>query len=237
MIPTPSAQELLHAWERAGAEPPYERALTLLGAAAQPGGVDGTDPSMAALSIGERDARLLQLRAALFGDEATAVITCPGCGTQLESRFRTSRFLSVSPDHSALEFAIGGGTMTLRLITTADLRAVAGHATVEALLERAIVRADGVADTAAKWSAEIQRRLELADPQAHIEIALRCLDCALGWTAVYDIVSFLWQEVDAWARRTLREVHLLASAYGWTEREILALSPARRQIYLGMIQA
>ena len=36
----------------------------------------------------------------------------------------------------------------------------------------------------------------------------------------------------AWARRTLRDVHVLARAYGWREADVLALSPTRRQIYV-----
>jgi hypothetical protein len=49
-------------------------------------------------------------------------------------------------------------------------------------------------------------------------------------------VSFFWQELDDWADRVLRDVHELASAYGWPENEILALSPRRRQCYLDLIR-
>jgi hypothetical protein len=43
--------------------------------------------------------------------------------------------------------------------------------------------------------------------------------------------------VEALARRVLWEVHTLACAYGWTESETLALSPARRARYLQMVHA
>ena len=39
------------------------------------------------------------------------------------------------------------------------------------------------------------------------------------------------------ALRTLREIDVLATAYGWTETEILRLSPWRRQAYLEIIQS
>ena len=45
------------------------------------------------------------------------------------------------------------------------------------------------------------------------------------------------QEIHAWAKRTLREVHTLASAYGWSEREILSMSAVRRALYLEMVQS
>ena len=40
----------------------------------------------------------------------------------------------------------------------------------------------------------------------------------------------------AWAVRLLGEVHELASAYGWREHDVLALSPWRRQAYLQMVR-
>ena len=39
------------------------------------------------------------------------------------------------------------------------------------------------------------------------------------------------------AKRLLMDVHLLARAYGWSEAEVLALSPARRRFYLEMVEA
>ncbi len=52
-----------------------------------------------------------------------------------------------------------------------------------------------------------------------------------------DIGRFLWREVSVAARRMLAEVHLLASAYGWAERDILALCPVRRAAYLELAGA
>ena len=52
---------------------------------------------------------------------------------------------------------------------------------------------------------------------------------------LFDILSFFWGEIQICARRLLREVHALASAYGWTESEILSLSTTRRHAYLEMV--
>ena len=64
--------------------------------------------------------------------------------------------------------------------------------------------------------------------------ALYCPECGHRWHATFDIVSFFWSEIDAWAYRTLHQVHRLASAYGWREADILAMSPWRRQFYLSL---
>ena len=80
----------------------------------------------------------------------------------------------------------------------------------------------------------IASRLAAADPLAEVLIDLSCLACRHQWQVLLDIERFLWTKISVLARRLLQEVHALASAYGWTEREILALSPARRQSYLEM---
>jgi hypothetical protein len=71
-----------------------------------------------------------------------------------------------------------------------------------------------------------------ADPGADIDLAFDCPECGHRWQEVFDINGFLWREIHAWAKRTLRDVHVLARAYGWTEPDALSLSPTRRQIYL-----
>jgi len=52
---------------------------------------------------------------------------------------------------------------------------------------------------------------------------------------MFDIVSFFWSEICVQAKRLLREVHILARAYGWREADILSMSAARRQLYLEMV--
>ncbi|MGW0209347.1 hypothetical protein ACWDZ8_27315, partial [Streptomyces sp. NPDC003233] len=71
-----------------------------------------------------------------------------------------------------------------------------------------------------------------ADPAADIRLNLACPACGHAASAELDIASYLWAELDAWARGTLQDVHLLAGHYGWSESEILALSPLRRRYYL-----
>ena len=81
----------------------------------------------------------------------------------------------------------------------------------------------------------IAAEMEKADPQANVQLALDCADCGHRWLSGFDIVPFLWSEIDNWARRVLREVCALASAFGWREADILAMSAGRRQLYLQMI--
>ena len=52
---------------------------------------------------------------------------------------------------------------------------------------------------------------------------------------LFDIGAFLWSEIEACASRLLAEVDALARAYGWRERDILAMSGIRRAAYLDMV--
>lgn len=111
------------------------------------------------------------------------------------------------------------------------------------LLERCILTAhrDGAAvalrslpDTVV---GAISNRMAEVDPYADLQLSATCPACSNRWPALFDVVSYFWDEIDCWARRVLHEVHLLAHAYGWSEQDILNLSPLRRQCYLDMVSA
>ncbi|KAF3886741.1 MULTISPECIES: T4 family baseplate hub assembly chaperone [Nostocales] len=74
-----------------------------------------------------------------------------------------------------------------------------------------------------------------ADPQANVPLDTSCPACGHEWQLVFDIMSFFWSEINAWGLRILRDVHTLATAYGWREADILTMSPRRRQLYLDMV--
>lgn len=240
---SPSVTELLQAWERGLAQPGYERALILL-AAAMP---DHPPQELAEWSFGRRDAALLQLRETLFGTQLVSVTNCPQCRVRLELEFTTTDIQAPFTQDKELDvrFAAAEGdyVIRVRLPNTSDLRALAIFPDRDQLLLRCVLESKRNKQTCSPESlspevrAEIIRQMEAADPQANVQLALRCVECETEWPAAFDILSFLWEEIDRWALRTLREVHVLASAYGWSEAEILALNPQRRQRYLEMVTA
>ena len=236
---TPSTPALLDAWE-SGLGKDFARCGLALLAAACP---DTVAETLAELSIGERDRRLLLLREAVFGPHMTALATCARCGETLEFELTASDLLSSPPaDDETMKLAVDRGDwhLELRVPDSRDLIAAADapERAAETLFARtlriatragATVEAAAVPDALRAAAAEC---VAAADPQADLQLALTCASCGYAWQAPFDIVSFLWTELDAWAGRMLHEVHMLASAYGWAERDILALSPARRRHYL-----
>ena len=84
---------------------------------------------------------------------------------------------------------------------------------------------------------EIGEQMALADPLAETRLTLHCPKCEVDWEESLDMTSFLWTEIDARVRRLLLEIHTLATAYGWTETEILSLGENRRVRYVEMVQS
>jgi hypothetical protein len=236
-----AAADLLNVWERARAEPPYARALRLL-AAALP---DANYESVANWGLGRRDAALLSLREQLFGDRFNAVATCPECEARLEMDFRTAdiRVDYATDELPPVNHVHDGHVYTVRLrpVTTRDIVEVAADPAQDSLVQRVTLgaRRDGepvpVGELPPDVMADCTRTILECDPQADVQLALTCPECGHRWDALFDIAAYLWSEVETWAARTLREIHLLASAYGWTESQILSLSPSRRQSYLQMV--
>lgn len=238
----PTAEALLRTWERGLDLSPTQRALAMLAAAlpdAEPG-------QLAALPVGARDAVLLRLRAALFGDTVAALAPCPACQAPLDVGFRVGDVCVAQTADGAGTHRLcdGGLEIAYRVPSSADVLAVAGLGDApNALLERCIVgaRLDGAPVSAGalpeRAVAALADAIAEADPQAHTELALHCPACGHAWNALFDIAAFLWIEIHALARHTLRDVHTLACAYGWPEADILAMSAARRGHYLALVRS
>jgi len=238
-----SVPELLGAWESGLEQGPVERALTLLGAACP----ETPRDSLARLSIGRRDASLLTLREWTFGSRVDSLVECPRCGQRLEIAFNIADVRVEGEAPPELPATVEEYQLRLRPPDSTDIAAIAAEPAVERkrqlLFERCLIEArrGGEEAPAGKLPPEalnaVAERLAEADPQADIQLDVACSCCGERWKSAFDIAAFFWSEIDAWACRILREVHTLASAYGWSERDILALTPARRQFYLEMVGA
>ena len=83
--------------------------------------------------------------------------------------------------------------------------------------------------------AELVARLPECDPEAEALINLSCPSCNLGASTAVRCRFIFSSEIEAEARRLLREVHTLALSYGWPEADILGMSAIRRQSYLDQL--
>lgn len=227
-----SASDLLRVWEAGNALNLPQRALALL-AAAFP--TESTD-ALACLTLGERDARLIDLREQCFGSAITAIATCPMCSERVEMQFDVPALRAPAACSEAI-FTLLDDEVRFRAVNSLDVLALMEQPSVapkRALAERCVVKSAS-ALTAAQVDA-LAGALREADSQAEVTIALTCPNCGHAWPALFDIASFFWREIEAWAQRTLDDVHALAAAYHWREEDILAMSAWRRQQYLSRIE-
>jgi len=239
------AADILRVWEWGQGRHPVDQSLAILAA----GFPEESFDDLARLPIGERDARLLRLREMTSGKELEGLAECPNCGTKLEFALNSSALTAIREDTSPLEshaaLEIDGYAIRARLPNSFDLAAAAQAGDIEsarmALLER-IVESAGkenepvrAADLPEKIVHALGERLTAMDSLADITLALECGVCGHSWQVVFDVTTFFWREIDRRARQLLVEVHILASAYGWGEAEVLSLSPARRRQYIEMV--
>jgi hypothetical protein len=234
---TVTEADLLTVWEAGRRQGRVRRALVLAEAG-------GADPSAVAdLSVGRRDEFVLALRERFFGAAFPCAVTCPSCAEELEIELSIDDLRVPAIGDREARVDHGDLVVRFRPITSRDLLTVRAGAREarRQLISRCVLDArrgegsvpadelpDDVLDTVAA-------ALAAQDPQAAVLLELDCASCGHEWRSPFDIAAYLWGELDTYVRRFMHDVHLLASAYGWSEAEVLAVDPGRRQGYLEMV--
>lgn len=240
------AADMLQIWEGGVGETAVQRALLLLTAVFPDLAID----ELAQISLGQRNKQLILLRDALFGSKLESVISCPQCHERLEMQFSTQDLLAqddlatrVNEQPNTVE--IDGYSVQFRPLNSLDVATIPPEATkTEAqdhLLSRTILEISHKSTVVPLKKPpepimqQIVSVMAAQEPLADSYIALQCPSCKHRWQALFDIATYLWAEIERWAIHILHEVHILASAYGWREDDILSLSAWRRQLYLEKI--
>lgn len=226
----PSAPHVLSLWEQGQQARRGEVALAWLRAAFP----ERSASELAALPIGRRDRLLLELRARLFGPALHLRAACPACGEAVEAELDALPAGQEPLGEYSVEHA--GKPLRFRLPSAADVAgAAASRDPQRTLLARCML--DAVDDVSDELAAAVLTAMAEHDPDADLRLGLDCPACAHAWSAALDVVGFFRAELAAWASRFAAEVDVLARAYAWSEADILALSPARRQLYLDRVTA
>ena len=238
MLADSVSEQILLAWEHAAGRPAAVRAAAVLEIIPKSERPDADAPLFV------RDAALLTLRISLLGPRADTVVRCPGCETEFDMPLDLSALASVTPIAAAVAVEAGEFAATVHPPAAQDLLALPSglppDAFATALFRRCVEKATyhGCAVEPSALPAEIRAAAAAALSERGMEgpsAGLTCGECGHRWVAPVDVVGVLLRDIDAWARRHLDEVHRIASAYHWSEHDILALSAARRQFYLEAI--
>jgi rubredoxin len=230
--------DLLEVWEHGVGRHPLDRGLLLL-AAAKP---DTSEHELADVPLGARNAALMALRRANFGERLSCWLDCPECGERMEFELQPEQLPTPAKSLADKADRFDAGGHRFRFPSTRHLARLArtgGSITAMRLLREC---ADNAAtlpvDDAelAELLPAVESEIERGDPWADLAMETVCPDCGHTVQTQFDIAAYLWEEIDARARRLLDEVHLLASRYGWAESAILDMSATRRAHYLSRSQ-
>ena len=232
---------LLNAWDAGTTEHNLDRALTML-CLSLPG---SEREHFAELPIADRNCLLLQLRALTFGPVLKGFTTCLHCATRMEFALPVEATLAQSGQRAsseAVEWQECSRQLRLRPVNTKDLLAsVEIHDCSEArklLLRRCSNLGDEpFLEGSPAFLEAVLKKFDEVHGAAELRCTIECPECLANETLDLDIAAFLWLEVRHAAQRLMREVHVLASAYGWSESSIVSMSPQRRNAYLEMLSA
>lgn len=191
--------------------------------------------------VGTRIAALLTLFAADRRDdrvELSAECLRPDCRTTFGFELPLADLAAQAPDTTRWDVALPDARrLTLRPPTGADLMRwhAARPATAEAA--RALMLGDLVIagrptphDAPAIAAAVIAH-----DPLVSLTVGAACPACDKAQEVAVDLEGLVLSHFHSRQRAVLDEVHRLATAYGWSEPQILAIPPARRAAYLAIL--
>lgn len=239
-----SQADCLALWESGQALHPLDQGLLAVHAAFP----ELRGESAADWPLGRRNRALAQLRCACFGPQLRGWTACQQCGEKLEFSVDGEAMASSETPDAQRRVELDG--LSFRLPTSRDLARIAGEHDAsraamslieQCMLANASASGGEGSSPSLSWSEtqleEIGERMAEADPLAEILLHFDCPACGQSFDQALDLAAFLWSELEGRAKRLMLDVHMLASAYGWSEPEILALGPARREFYLEMVRS
>ena len=187
----------------------------------------------------DRDRLLARLYMSLYGPKVESTIHCQNCNEKFDLDFSLEDLLKhyqIQPVEvsSRGNYELEPGII-FRLPTGEDemhITAATKDDREKLLLERCLV--EGNPDLN---SEKVQLKMAELAPVLSMEMEAVCPECKHSQTVHFDIQSFLLTKIKQERPLLLREVHLIASYYHWSHREILELPRNLRKHYAALIQS
>ena len=196
-----------------------------------------------AQAVSTRTSALLRVLAASDGESALSLVArCGACGESLEFELPLAALGAAEADYSSRPLRVtlpGRPALSLRRPTGDDLRAWrhAGWTSRPDAVRRMVdaLRIAGPLPTADDEPA-LAAALAEQDPLVAFAVDCRCPHCDAAQSVSVDLEGIALSRLAARQDALLRDVHRLASRYGWTEAEVLAVPATRRRRYLALIE-
>lgn len=200
----------------------------------------GIDPESSP-HIDELNRQVLVLHARFFGKDMEFYALCDECGEALEFVVDTSQIASAAQPPTAPPLVIDDREVRCRPPVVGEvLSATRASDPRRWLAGRCIEPGDDATDGYPHLTDDdidaLETRLREQHPLLEVTLAIVCPDCGHEWEQTLDIDGLIWRDIDLEARGLLEDVDRLARSYGWSEADILAMSPERRRRYLELVQ-
>jgi hypothetical protein len=192
-------------------------------------------------TVGTRIAALLGLMAATDAiDYLNLLARCqdPSCGEKFEFELPLSLVVNYVPEKNIVQVKLDGTrAVSLRHPNGQDLcdwrrqGSVSRKAAIAAMLKSLVVNGQVTHED----ESIIAEALSTIDPLVAFTVSCVCPACAFPNEVTVDLEDIALTYFKRRQLVLLREIHELASRYGWTDAEILAIPPGRRARYLTMI--
>jgi hypothetical protein len=219
-------------------------------------GTAGDADAVRDLTVGDREALALHLRRLSFGDRMACVVSCPECRERLDLELSVDQLLVPAyPDarpgyETTIAEAEPGYRVRFRLPTGRDQEEAGSVASgptdsADVILARCIEDVSGVDQPGGEprapnltelIAAHVPALMAELDPQAVLNLDMRCPSCGHDFVVPFSPSAFLVREVVERSQRLIAEVHALAMTYHWSESAILRLPSRRRQAYLDLLE-
>jgi hypothetical protein len=215
----------------------------LAGALEHLGGESAARERVDALSVPDRRFLMAELARALGLSFAWQTHACDACGVLFDFSLDLAK-LPVAPaseHYPSVVVTTTRGRMRLRVPTGADQIRISGLGEDEAGRALALLcispcddasGEDAVDELCADDLAAIDEAFERLAPSLPWAVRAACPECGSVNAVAIDTAGWLVQMGDG----PTRDVHEIALAYGWSERDILALTRAQRLKYLALIR-
>jgi hypothetical protein len=196
-------------------------------------------PALAAVDLA---AAAMLIRRSWLGDTIRTDTLCPtpGCGEAIDVRFGVLSYLEHHRPRryrGCVEaepgwFALGDSTVRFRIPTIGDLLEADGADAARSLTARCVHPAQPPGGMARR----IDRALSALAPRLDGEVGGSCPACGQSVALRFDPLSYVLAELRDAASGLYADVHELARAYHWSEREILELTREHRHAYVAMVR-
>lgn len=201
-----------------------------------------------ALTVAERDRLMGAVYSEVFGPRVLASRVCTACGEPYDFDFLIADVeaeLAGQPRPEEVDHLDSAGRAVLtsghrlRPPTLADEAAVADLPLEDAeaaLLSRCVEAPE--AGGGGELDRDVAERvLEWLSPITDLDLVGTCPECGATETTRFSIEHYVLRALAAERRQLLREVHMIATAYGWAHDAILRLARDDRRQLAALVEA